>query len=115
MVKFRNQALDTVFSALSDSTRRAILERLAVQDCAVTELAEPFKMSFPAVWKHLRILEEAGLIQCEKSGRVKRCKLEASPMKEAMDWIGHYKKFWEGRFDALADYLENEMKKEKAK
>ena len=106
--------LDEVFSALADSTRRAILEKLTERDWAVSELAEPFKMSLPAVWKHLRVLEDAGLVQCEKNGRVKRCRLDASPMKGASDWIDFYKRFWEGRFDALSEYLENEMKKEKS-
>lgn len=82
-----------------------------MQDMAVTELAEPFKMSLPAVWKHLRILENAGLIRCEKNGRVKRCTIDANPMEAASLWIDRYRKFWEGRMDALAEYLANEMKK----
>ena len=115
MVKYSGRQLDSVFSALSDGTRRAILERLSERDWAVSELADPFEMSLPAVWKHLRILEDAGLVRCQKDGRVKRCKLDASPMKGAAKWIDHYRVFWEGRLDALAEYLETEMKREKPK
>ena len=115
MVKSSNTELDTVFAALSDSTRRAILERLAKGEVAVSELAEPFDMSLPAVWKHLQVLEKAGLVTCEKNGRVKRCTLDASPMKKASEWIDHYRIFWERRFDALSEYLKQEMKKENRK
>jgi DNA-binding transcriptional ArsR family regulator len=111
MVKYSQKQLDIVFSALSDQTRRGILERLALGDCAVTELAEPFQMSLPAIWKHLRVLEDAGLIHCEKTGRIKRCALEAAPMAEAVQWLERYRIFWEGRMDALEAFLQQQMNK----
>lgn len=108
MVNNSSATLDSVFSALSDPTRRGILELLARAESRVTELARPFAMSLPAVSKHLRILEKAGLIRRQKDGRVHRVSLEAQPMQEASAWIAHYQKFWEGQFDALAEFLENQ-------
>jgi DNA-binding transcriptional ArsR family regulator len=105
MVKRSPQPLDSTFGALSDSTRRAILERLAEGDASVGELAEPFDVSLPAISKHLRVLEGAGLLTQEKQGRVRRCRLVAEPMHDAIEWIGRYGQFWEGRFDALDQYL----------
>ena len=99
------RSLDTTFSALSDPTRRAILNRLAQGEASVTELAEPFNISLPAVSKHLQVLERAGLLTREKSGRVHRCRLTAEPLKDAAEWIGRYQQFWEQQFDALARYL----------
>ena len=99
-------ALDATFSALSDPTRRAILARLAKGDLNVTDLAEPFDVSLPAVTKHLNVLQRAGLLVREKEGRVRRCQLVASPLKQAADWIERYRRFWEGQLDSLARYLE---------
>ena len=100
-----SSALDRTFSALSDPTRRAILSRLAGGESSVGELAAPFNMSLPAVSKHLRVLENAGLLRRKKDGRVRRCRLNPEAMKEASDWIGFYRKFWEGQFDSLENYL----------
>ena len=101
-------ALDTVFSALSDPTRRAILERLAAGEASVTELAEPFadEMSFPAISRHLRVLESAGLIRREKQGRVHRLQLRPAPLKDAAQWLAYYRQFWDEQFDSLANYLD---------
>jgi len=107
MVKYQTDPLSNVFSALADPTRRAILARLALGETTVGELAAPFEMSLPAISKHLRVLESAALIQREKDGRLRRCHLNAAPMKEAADWIWHYRRFWEARLDGLARYLEN--------
>jgi len=93
-----SDTLDQTFAALSDPTRRAILGRLATRDMSVTELAEPFDMSLPAVSKHLRVLERAGLLRQDKEGRVRRCKLVAEPMRDAAAW--------EAQLDALHDFLE---------
>ena len=105
MVKHSSDTLDRVFSALSDPTRRSILERLARGEASVTELARPHDMSLPAVSKHLRVLEGAGLIAREKQGRVHRLQLESKPMKDALDWIEQYRKFWEEKFSALEKHL----------
>jgi DNA-binding transcriptional ArsR family regulator len=106
MVKYYRDALDYIYFALSDSTRRSILERLAQEgDLKVTTLAEPFDMSLPAISKHLRVLERAGLMVQEKDGRVRRCQLVAEPLEEAADWIEQYRQFWETQFDSLASYL----------
>jgi DNA-binding transcriptional ArsR family regulator len=107
------QALDSTFAALSDATRRGILARLASGEASVTELAKPYDMSLPAVSKHLRVLESAGLVARSKDGRVHRCRLEAAPMKSAADWIAHYRQFWEAQLDSLQRYLENSTEKEK--
>ncbi len=113
MVNNQSATLDSVFSALSDPTRRGILELLARAESRVTELARPFAMSLPAISKHLRVLEKAGLIRRQKDGRVHRVSLEAQPMQEASAWIAHYQKFWEGQFDALAQFLENQPENKK--
>lgn len=106
MVKYTNGVLDKVFFALSDPTRRAILQRLAEEgEIPVMALAEPFDMSLPAVSKHLRVLERAGLLVQEKDGRIRRCQLVAEPLQGAALWIEQYSQFWEAQFDALADYL----------
>ena len=105
MVKHSSDTLDRVFSAVSDPTRRAILDKLALGESSVTELAEPHDMSLPAISKHLRVLEEAGLIAREKQGRVHRLQLEGKPMKDALDWIERYRKFWEEKFSALEKHL----------
>jgi DNA-binding transcriptional ArsR family regulator len=107
--------LSNTFAALADPTRRAILARLAAGEAAVTELAEPFDMSLPAVSKHLKVLERAGLIARSRDAQWRPCHLEPAPLKEAADWIAHYKKFWEESFDRLDDYLRELKKKEKEK
>ena len=101
-------ALDVVFSALADPTRRAILQRLASGEASVTELAEPFstEMSLPAISKHLRVLETAGLIGREKQGRIHRLHLRPAALKNATEWLEYYRQFWDEQFDSLADYLE---------
>jgi len=101
--------LDLTFGALSDSTRRAILHRLAEGEATVGELAEPFQISRPAVSKHLRVLERAGLVRRTPEGRVSRCELDATPMRDAADWVERYRKYWEDQLDSLARYLENEV------
>ena len=106
MVKYQSSELDATFGALADATRRGILERLAGGDSSVTKLAEPFKISLPAISKHLRVLERAGLLSQEKDGRVRRCRLDAGPMKEASDWISQYQLFWKQQLDSLASYLD---------
>ena len=107
MVKYKSDTLDAVFSALSDPTRRAILEKLAAHECSVGELAKPFDMSLPAISKHLRVLEVSGLIVREKDGRVHRMTLNSKPMKEALRWMERYRRFWEARFDELDRYLKS--------
>src|SRR5277367_4488716 len=104
--------LDATFAALSDATRRGILARLARGEASVTELAQPYDMSLPAVSKHLRVLESAGLVTRNKQGRVQRCRLEAAPMKSAAAWIEHYRKFWDTQLDSLQRYLESSTPKE---
>ena len=106
MVNYSDESLDLIFSALSDSTRRAILVRLAGGDLTVGELAEPFDMSLAAVSKHLRVLERAGLLTQEKDGRIRRCHLNPEPLQTAAHWINHYRQFWEDQFSHLATFLE---------
>jgi DNA-binding transcriptional ArsR family regulator len=105
MVKYSSHPLDRTFAALSDPTRRAILARLARGNASVTELAAPFAMSLPAISKHLRVLEQAGLVERTKDGRVHRLRLMAQPLHEAAAWIAHYQQFWDQQLAALADYL----------
>jgi DNA-binding transcriptional ArsR family regulator len=114
MVKYASHPLDSIFSALADPTRRDMLELLARAECCVTELAKPFSISLPAISKHLRVLEKAGLVKRERDGRVHRLSLDAEPMREASEWIGHYRDFWEGQFDALAQYLETQLQKKQS-
>lgn len=105
MVKFEDPTLDLVFAALSDATRRAVLETLGRGSATVTELAGPHGMSLPGFMKHLKVLEDAGLVQRTKEGRVVRCALSARPMQEAAMWMSQYEKFWTERLDALGRYL----------
>ena len=100
-----SERLDATFSALADSTRRAILERLAAGEATVTELAAPFAISAPAITKHLKVLENAGLITRSREGQWRPCHLAAEPLHEAADWVGQYRRFWEGNLDNLEDYL----------
>ena len=105
--------LSSTFAALADPTRRAILSRLVTGECSVTELAEPFDMSLPAVSKHLRVLERAGLIGRGREAQWRPCRIEAGPLKDASDWIEDYRHIWEARLDRLDDYLKELKKKEK--
>jgi DNA-binding transcriptional ArsR family regulator len=98
--------LDRTFAALADSTRRAILGHLALGEATVGELAEPFRVSRPAISKHLRVLEGAGLVRRTRDGRISRCVLNATPMRDAADWVDRYRAFWSGQLDALARYVE---------
>ena len=106
MVNSRTQQLDETFFALSDPTRRAMLARLAGGDTTVAELAEPFKVSPPAISKHLRVLERAGLLEQQREGRVRRCHLRAEPLREAAEWVATYRQFWDGSLDRLKQFLE---------
>jgi DNA-binding transcriptional ArsR family regulator len=103
--------LDLVFRALADPTRRALLSSLAQGPAKVTDLAEPFKMSLPAVSKHLKVLERAGLLVRAVDGRVHRCSLSAEPLWEAEQWLSSYRPFWEQTLDALARYVEEDKNK----
>ena len=98
-------ALSQTFAALADPTRRAILARLSTGICSVTELAEPFDMSLPAVSKHLRVLERAGLIDRHPDAQWRRCHINAAPLKDVVDWAEHYRHLWEGRLERLDTYL----------
>jgi len=106
MVNYQSSPLDHTFAALSDPTRRAILMRLASGPVSVGDLAKPFRMSLPAVSKHLRVLTQAGLLIQEKKGRIRHCNLVARPMQDAAEWIQFYRKFWDARLDALDHYLQ---------
>jgi DNA-binding transcriptional ArsR family regulator len=97
--------LDRTFAALADPTRREILARLASGEASVTELAEPFEMTLPGISKHLKVLERAGLISRGRVAQSRPCRLEAAPLREAADWVGRYRRFWEEGFDRLDDYL----------
>jgi DNA-binding transcriptional ArsR family regulator len=105
--------LSATFAALADPTRRAILARLVSGKCSVTELAEPFDMSMPAVSKHLRVLERAGLIARGREAQWRPCRLEAGPLKDVADWAERYRHIWEARLDRLDAYLQELKKKEK--
>src|SRR5712675_965725 len=106
------QQLDATFAALADPTRRAILARLASGEASVTELAEPFEMSLPAISKHLKVLERAGLIARGREAQWRPCRLAAGPLKDAADWLDHYRRFWDESFDRLEDYLRELQKKD---
>jgi DNA-binding transcriptional ArsR family regulator len=97
--------LSTTFAALADPTRRAILARLASGEASVTDLAQPFEMSLPAVSKHLKVLERAGLIARGRAAQWRPCRLKADPLRDAADWLEHYRQFWEQSLDRLEDYL----------
>ncbi|TFB13504.1 ArsR family transcriptional regulator [Candidatus Marinimicrobia bacterium MT.SAG.4] len=112
MVKYTANSMNRTLSALSDPTRRAIVERLAGGKHSVLQIAKPFEMSLPAVSKHLKVLEKAGLVKREVNGRVHTFNLVAEPMKNAIDWLNNYRVFWEGQFDSLTHYLNNEKEKE---
>ncbi len=117
MVKYSSTLLNRTFAALSDPTRRRILGQLARGDQCVTDLARPHSMSLPAISKHLRVLERAGLIRRHRRGRIHELNLEAGGLKKAAEWMERYRQFWEGSLDALAKYLEqtNQVKLRKEK
>jgi DNA-binding transcriptional ArsR family regulator len=104
--------LSVIFSALADPTRRAILARLADGPATVNEIAEPFDMTLPAISKHLKVLERAGLISRGREAQWRPCKLEAEPLREATEWMSHYRRFWEGSFDKLDAHLRSLMGKD---
>ena len=105
--------LSVIFAALADPTRRAILAHLAKGEASVTELAKPFEMSLPAISKHLKVLERAGLITRSREAQLRPCQIEAQPIKDAADWIEQYRQFWEESLDRLDDYLHELQTQEK--
>ena len=105
--------LNATFAALADPTRRAILARLASGEKSVTELAQPFEMSLPAVTKHLKVLERAGLITRGREAQWRPCRLKARPLRDVADWLENYRQFWEQGLDRLDDYLREPQSKEK--
>ena len=105
--------LSTTLAALSDPTRRAILARLAGGEATVTELAAPFAMSMPAVSRHLKVLEQAGLITRSREAQWRPCRITAAPLKDVADWLSHYQRFWTESFEHLDEYLRDAQKKEK--
>jgi DNA-binding transcriptional ArsR family regulator len=105
--------LSTVFAALADPTRRAILARLAAGETSVTELAKPFKISPPAVTKHLKVLQRAGLITQGRQAQWRPCRLEAQPLRDVADWVEQYRQFWDERLDRLENYLHELQAQEK--
>ena len=112
MVNNSTEQLSTIFFALADPTRRAILEHLARGEASGTELARPFSISMPAISKHLRVLKSADLIQHRKDGRTHMFCLAASPLRDAANWLEHYRQFWEAQFDSLETYLLDTTEKE---
>ena len=120
MVKY-SATLDSTFGALADPTRRAILASLMLGEASMSDLAGPHRMSLPAVMKHVRVLQKAGLVSQKKIGRSRFCRLSPTPLKQAEDWIAQYRRFWEGTFDSLERFLsqdpppEKEIEKEKQK
>ncbi len=105
--------ITATFAALADPTRRAILARLALGETSVTEIAAPFEMSMPAISRHLKVLEKAGLISRGREAQWRPCKLKAEPLKQAADWLDEYRRFWEQSFDRLDEYLKILQTKEK--
>jgi DNA-binding transcriptional ArsR family regulator len=113
MVKYKAGPLNRTFAALSDPTRRRMLEHLAQGDQCVTNLAKPYRMSLPAVSKHVRVLEKAGLVRRHRHGRMHSLQLQAKPLQHASQWMEDYRRFWEESFDRLDDYLK-ELQKTKS-
>jgi DNA-binding transcriptional ArsR family regulator len=110
MVKYSEDGLDRTFAALADPTRRALVARLGDRESlSVSELAQPFAMSLPAIMKHLDVLSDAGLIAREKTGRTVACRLTARPMEQAMDWLNRYQRFWSDNLDRLAAFVEEDQ------
>ena len=108
-------ALSVTFAALADPTRRAILARLSRGEASVTELAEPFAVTMPAISKHLKVLERAGLIARSRDAQWRPCRLKAQRLEEAADWVGRYREFWEQSFDRLEDHLRELQRKDRKK
>ncbi len=109
MVNYQSAVLDRTFAALADPTRRALLARLdEAQGLSVSELAQPFPVSLPAIMKHLDVLSDAGLIERTKTGRTVTCQLKAAPMEQAMNWLAHYERYWTEQLDRLAAFLEED-------
>jgi len=108
-----SDALTATFAALADPTRRAILARLKSSDATVTELARPFDMSMPAISRHLKVLEQAGLIARSRDAQWRPCHLDAAPLKKIAEWVDHYRRFWEDSFDRLDEYLTELRSKER--
>lgn len=106
--------LSTTFSALADPTRRAILARLETGETSVKDLAKPFKITLPAITKHLKVLERAGLIERSRQAQWRPCRLRAAPLREACEWIEHYRQFWQENFDRLDEYLKKLQQKGEA-
>ena len=117
MVNRRRAAanLDAIFASLAHPIRRAILEQLSAGDATVSELAEPHKVSAPAISRHLRVLEAAGLIEVQPEGRVHRCQIDAAPLSAAFGWLTRYRVLWEDRFDRLDEHVEERTKKSKSR
>jgi len=115
MVKYLPATLNRTFAALADPTRRRILAHLSRGDRCVTDLARPHAMSLPAISKHLRVLEKAGLLRRRRYGRVHEIQLQAKPLKQAAQWVEEYRKFWEGSLDRLAEFLEKTDKRSRKK
>ncbi len=113
MVEYKVDRLSTTFAALADPTRRAILARLLEGECSVTELAEPFDMSLPAVSKHLQVLERAGLIARRQEAQWRHCRIDGAPLKEIAEWTERYRHVWEERFNRLDRYLQQITSKER--
>ena len=109
----KSDRLSATFAALADPSRRAILARLAAGETSVTDLAEPMRISLPAVSKHLKVLERAGLISRGRRAQWRPCRLEAAPLKDVAEWVAHYRSFWEESLDRLDKYLQELQKKEK--
>ncbi|HEV8421312.1 MAG TPA: metalloregulator ArsR/SmtB family transcription factor [Actinomycetota bacterium] len=107
------ERLNSTFAALADPTRRAILARLASGEVSVTELAKPFEMSLPAVSKHLKVLERAGLIARGRNAQWRPCRLEAGPLRDIAEWVESYRRFWEESYERLDDYLQELQRKER--
>lgn len=114
MIPAADDRLNTTFAALADPTRRAILARLATGEASVGDLAEPFEISPPAISRHLKVLEQAGLIERKIDAQWRRCRLTPEPLAQAADWIEAYRHFWEARFDDLEKFLKTELNPEKS-
>ena len=106
MVNYNEEQMSAVFMALADATRRGMITRLSEGPATIGELGRPYAISKPAVTRHVKVLERAGLVSRKKDGRIHRCKLNPAPMKTAEDWIEKHRKFWEASLDSLASYLE---------